>query len=196
MKIWVGVTDKAWVDHLAARAPEEVNFWQPSGRTGFRAIPPGAPFLFKLHAPYHCIAGGGWFGRYSPLPPSLAWQAFGTPTGAAQRAVAARAGGREVIYQGSRLTPAQLAAVARDEDVDLIGLSILSGSHLELVSQVVSLLEDEGISAPVVAGGIIPDQDQHDLLEAHVAAIYTPKNFELSKIMGEILDLVIARRGA
>jgi len=81
VKIWVGVTDKAWFDHLAARAPEEVNFWQPSGRTGFRAIPPGAPFLFKLHAPHHAIAGGGWFVRSTALPASLAWQAFGEGNG-------------------------------------------------------------------------------------------------------------------
>jgi (2R)-ethylmalonyl-CoA mutase len=113
----------------------------------------------------------------------------GHSNGAEQIAVAARDAGMEVIYQGIRLTPAQIAAVARDEDVDVIGLSILSGSHLELVPEVVRLVREAGVEAPVVAGGIIPEGDRARLLAAGVAAVYTPKDFELVRIMGEIADL-------
>src|SRR5205814_7514280 len=81
----------------------------------------------------------------------------GHSNGAEQIAVAARDAGFEVIYQGIRLTPAQIAAAARDEDVDVVGISILSGSHLELVPEVVRLLRAAGVTAPVVVGGIIPD---------------------------------------
>jgi (2R)-ethylmalonyl-CoA mutase len=118
----------------------------------------------------------------------------GHSNGAEQIAVAARDSGLEVIYQGIRLTPEQIAAVARDEDVDVIGLSILSGSHLELVPEVVRLCREQGVTAPVIAGGIIPEDDRPRLLAADVAAVYTPKDFELSRIMGEIVDLAEARR--
>lgn len=76
MKIWVGVTDKNWYEHLIRLAPEEVNFWQPSGSRTFRVLRPGEPFLFKLHSPENFIVGGGFFVRYSALPASLAWDAF------------------------------------------------------------------------------------------------------------------------
>ena len=102
----------------------------------------------------------------------------------------------EVIYQGIRLTPEQIAAVAVEEDVDVVGLSILSGSHLELVPAVVRLLREGGVEAPVVAGGIVPEEDRPPLLDAGVAAVYTPKDFELARIMGEIVDLAVAGRGA
>ena len=118
----------------------------------------------------------------------------GHSNGAEQIAVAARDAGFEVVYQGIRLTPEQIAAVARDEDVDVIGLSILSGSHLELVPDVVRLIRAEGVTAPVVAGGIIPEDDRPRLLDAGVAAVYTPKDFELAKIMREIADLVEQHR--
>ncbi|MCO8128108.1 protein meaA [Acidimicrobiia bacterium EGI L10123] len=114
----------------------------------------------------------------------------GHSNGAEQIAVAARDAGFEVIYQGIRLTPAQIAQVAADEDVDAIGLSILSGSHLELVPETVRLIREAGSDAPVIAGGIIPEDDRSVLTEAGVAAVYTPKDFDLTKIMGEILDLV------
>jgi (2R)-ethylmalonyl-CoA mutase len=114
----------------------------------------------------------------------------GHSNGAEQIAVAARDAGFEVIYQGIRLTPAQIAQVAADEDVDAIGLSILSGSHLELVPETVRLIREAGSDAPVVAGGIIPEDDRQPLQDAGVAAVYTPKDFDLTKIMGEILDLV------
>jgi putative restriction endonuclease len=81
MKIWVGVTDKGWYQHLARVVPDEVNFWQPSGSRSFRALQPGEPFLFKLHSPDNFIVGGGYFVRHSPLPASLAWEAFGIKNG-------------------------------------------------------------------------------------------------------------------
>ncbi len=118
----------------------------------------------------------------------------GHSNGAEQIAVAARDAGLEVIYQGIRLTPEQIAAVALDEDVDVIGLSILSGSHLELVPEVVRLCRERGVTAPVVAGGIIPEGDRSRLRAADVAAVYTPKDFELTKIMGEIVELALTHR--
>ena len=118
----------------------------------------------------------------------------GHSNGAEQIAVAARDAGFEVVYQGIRLTPAQIAAAARDEDVDLIGLSILSGSHLELVPEVLRLLREQGVDAPVVVGGIIPDDDQPKLLDQGVAAVYTPKDFELTRIMGDMAGMVETRR--
>jgi (2R)-ethylmalonyl-CoA mutase len=119
----------------------------------------------------------------------------GHSNGAEQIAVAARDAGMEVIYQGIRLTPEQIAAVAVEEDVDVIGLSILSGSHLELVPAVVRLVREGGVDAPVIAGGIIPEEDRQPLLDAGVAAVYTPKDFELVRIMGEVFDLAAAHRG-
>jgi (2R)-ethylmalonyl-CoA mutase len=118
----------------------------------------------------------------------------GHSNGAEQIAVAARDAGLEVIYQGIRLTPEQIAAVAVEEDVDVVGLSILSGSHLDLVPQVVSLVRAGGVDAPIVAGGIIPEEDRQPLLDAGVAAVYTPKDFELVRIMGDIVDLATAPR--
>jgi (2R)-ethylmalonyl-CoA mutase len=120
----------------------------------------------------------------------------GHSNGAEQIAVAARDAGMEVVYQGIRLTPAQIAAAARDEDVDVVGLSILSGSHLELVPQVVDLLRAAGVHAPVVVGGIIPEDDRPKLLELGVAAVYTPKDFELGRIVGDIADLARQHRAA
>src|SRR6266581_9060137 len=81
MKIWVGVTDKNWYEHLIRLVPEEVNFWQASGSRTFRVLQPGEPFLFKLHSPDNFIVGGGFFVRYSALPASLAWEAFGNKNG-------------------------------------------------------------------------------------------------------------------
>jgi (2R)-ethylmalonyl-CoA mutase len=119
----------------------------------------------------------------------------GHSNGAEQIAVAARDSGMEVIYQGIRLTPEQIAAVARDEDVDVVGLSILSGSHLELVPAVLELLRADGVTAPVVVGGIIPEADRRRLLDGGCAAVYTPKDFELGRLMGDIFDLADRRSG-
>jgi (2R)-ethylmalonyl-CoA mutase len=120
----------------------------------------------------------------------------GHSNGAEQIAVAARDAGMEVVYQGIRLTPEQIAAVARDEDVDVIGLSILSGSHLELVPEVVHRLREAGVDAPMVVGGIIPEDDRPKLIEQGVRAVYTPKDYELGKIMAEIADLGAERRSS
>jgi ethylmalonyl-CoA mutase len=118
----------------------------------------------------------------------------GHSNGAEQIAVAARDAGFEVVYQGIRLTPEQIAVAARDEDVDVVGLSILSGSHLELVPEVLDRLHSHGVDAPVVVGGIIPPADADVLCAKGVAAVYTPKDFELARIVGELLDLVERRR--
>lgn len=83
MKLWIGVTDKDWFDHLARLGPDEVNFWQPSGSRNFRVLQPGEPFLFKLHSPNNFVVGGGYFVRNSPLPTSLAWEAFQKKNGVA-----------------------------------------------------------------------------------------------------------------
>ena len=88
---------------------------------------------------------------------------------------------------------AQIAAAARDEDVDLVGLSVLSGSHRRLVPETVRLLRDAGVDAPVVVGGIIPEGDQAALIAAGVARVYTPKDFRLTQIVGELADLVAER---
>ncbi len=118
----------------------------------------------------------------------------GHSNGAEQIAVAARDAGMEVVYSGIRLTLEQIAASAHDEDPDVIGLSILSGSHLQLVPALVDTLRAMGVDAPVVVGGIIPEEDRPRLAAAGVAAVYTPKDFDLARIMGEIADLAIAHR--
>jgi ethylmalonyl-CoA mutase len=120
----------------------------------------------------------------------------GHSNGAEQIAVRARDVGMEAIYQGIRLTPEQIAASALEEDVDVIGLSILSGSHLVLVPKVVELLRGEGVDVPVVVGGIIPPADVAKLEQAGVARVYTPKDFELNQIMGDIVELVAERASA
>jgi (2R)-ethylmalonyl-CoA mutase len=117
----------------------------------------------------------------------------GHSNGAEQIAVRARDVGMEVIYQGIRLTPEQIASSALEEDVDVIGLSILSGSHRELVPRIVELLRAEGVDAPVVVGGIIPPADASSLREGGVARVYTSKDFELNEIMGDIVELVAER---
>ena len=118
----------------------------------------------------------------------------GHSNGAEQIAVAARDAGMEVVYQGIRLTPDQIAAAARDEDVDIIGLSILSGSHLELVPETVRRLRAVGVEAPVVVGGIIPPEDARTLLAEGIARVYTPKDYELATIMGDLAGLAARYR--
>jgi (2R)-ethylmalonyl-CoA mutase len=114
----------------------------------------------------------------------------GHSNGAEQIAVRARDCGMDVVYEGIRLTPAQIAASALQEGVHVIGLSILSGSHRELIPAVIEALHDAGVEAPVVVGGIIPEQDVPLLEEAGVAAVYTPKDFDISRIMRDIVELV------
>lgn len=118
----------------------------------------------------------------------------GHSSGAEQIAVAARDSGMEVVYSGIRLTPEQIAASARDEDPDVIGLSILSGSHLDLVPEVMSELKKLKVGSPVVVGGIIPEDDRARLKKLGVAAIYTPKDFDIARIMRDIAELAVSRR--
>ena len=98
----------------------------------------------------------------------------------------------DVVYEGIRLTPAQIAASALQEGVHVIGLSILSGSHRQLIPVVIDALREAGVTAPVVVGGIIPEQDVAPLRQAGVAAVYTPKDFDITRIMREIVELVRA----
>jgi (2R)-ethylmalonyl-CoA mutase len=114
----------------------------------------------------------------------------GHSNGAEQIAVRARDSGMDVVYEGIRLTPAQIAASALQEGVHVIGLSILSGSHRELIPAVMDALREAGVTAPVVVGGIIPEQDVSWLREAGVAAVYTPKDFDITRIMQDIVELV------
>ena len=119
----------------------------------------------------------------------------GHSNGAEQIAVRARDAGMDVVYEGIRLTPARIARTAVDEGVHVVGLSILSGSHSELIPLVLNELEEAGANVPVVVGGIIPPADEAALLEAGVARVYTPKDFEVSRIMGDIVDLVAEHHG-
>jgi (2R)-ethylmalonyl-CoA mutase len=114
----------------------------------------------------------------------------GHSNGAEQIAVRARDSGMDVVYEGIRLTPAQIAASALQEGVHVIGLSILSGSHRELIPAVIDALHQAGVQAPVVVGGIIPEQDIAPLKQAGVAAVYTPKDFDITRIMRDIVGLV------
>ena len=113
----------------------------------------------------------------------------GHSNGAEQIAMAARDSGMEVVYAGIRSTVDEIASTAVEEDPDLIGLSILSGSHLELVPRLVDRCRALGVTAPIVVGGIIPEEDRGVLAEAGVAAVYTPKDFDLVRIMDEFVDL-------
>ena len=120
----------------------------------------------------------------------------GHSSGAEQIAIAARDAGMEVVYGGIRLTPKQIAESARDEDPDVVGLSILSGSHQALVPDVIRELSVLGVDVPVVVGGIIPDQDRVLLMAAGVAAVYTPKDYAIAQIMSDIVDIVERHRAA
>ena len=120
----------------------------------------------------------------------------GHSNGAEQIAVAARDAGMEVIYSGIRMTVAQIAASARDEDPDVVGVSILSGSHMELMPELIATIRKEGVDVPVVVGGIIPEADRRRLLACGVAAVYTPKDFELARLMNDIVDLAESHRAA
>jgi ethylmalonyl-CoA mutase len=119
----------------------------------------------------------------------------GHSNGAEQIAVRARDAGMDVVYEGIRLSPARIARTAVDEGVHVVGLSILSGSHAELIPSVLQELSDAGVDVPVVVGGIIPATDERALLDAGVARVYTPKDFEVSRIMRDIVDLVAEHYG-
>ncbi len=165
-------------------------FGEYRGPTGVAAAATGghAGDLAGVAARVKSMAGGP--PRLLVAKPGL----DGHSNGAEQIAVAARDAGMEVVYGGIRSTMAQIVAAARDEDPDVVGLSILSGSHLELVPAIVRSLREVGVDAPVIVGGIIPEEDRSVLMAAGVAAIYTPKNFQLAKIMSDIADLTESHR--
>jgi (2R)-ethylmalonyl-CoA mutase len=163
-------------------------FRAPTGVSG--VVSPDAEGMAAVRETVRVIAAHGGPPKLLVGKPGL----DGHSNGAEQIAVAARDAGMEVVYSGIRLTPAQIAQAAADEDVDVVGLSILSGSHLELVPETVRLLREAGVSAPVVVGGIIPPSDQAKLAEIGVARVYTPKDFRLTQVMAEIADLVLAER--
>ncbi|MBX9845171.1 MAG: protein meaA [Xanthobacteraceae bacterium] len=120
----------------------------------------------------------------------------GHSNGAEQIAVRARDAGMQVVYQGIRLTPEEIVAAAREQKAHVVGLSILSGSHLPLVKDVITRLKQAGIDdVPVVVGGIIPPEDAEALEQAGVAAVYTPKDFELNRIMSDLVRIVESRAG-
>ncbi|MBA3302301.1 MAG: protein meaA, partial [Acidimicrobiia bacterium] len=161
-----GGTTGEWSEVLREEFGE---YRAPTGVAAATGVAGGLDGLRAVAERVRAMAGGP--PRFLVAKPGL----DGHSNGAEQIAVAARDAGMEVVYQGIRLTPMEIAAVARDEDVDVVGLSILSGSHLELVPEVVRLMRAAGVDAPVIAGGIIPEDDRSRLLEAGVAAVYTPK---------------------
>jgi (2R)-ethylmalonyl-CoA mutase len=115
----------------------------------------------------------------------------GHSNGAEQIAVRARDAGMEVIYEGIRLTAAEIVTAARAEKAHVIGLSILSGSHLSLVQDVIARMQEAGLGGiPVVVGGIIPPQDARALKAAGAAAVYTPKDFQINRIVADLVRIV------
>jgi (2R)-ethylmalonyl-CoA mutase len=119
----------------------------------------------------------------------------GHSNGAEQIAVRARDAGMQVVYEGIRLTPEEIVDAAQKENAHVIGLSILSGSHMPLVKDVVGRIKEAGLDVPVVAGGIIPPEDAAELEKAGVAAVYTPKDFELNRIMSDLVRIVERKNG-
>jgi (2R)-ethylmalonyl-CoA mutase len=121
----------------------------------------------------------------------------GHSNGAEQIAVRARDAGMQVVYQGIRLTPEEIVDAVREQKAHVVGLSILSGSHLPLVKDVIGRLKEAGIlDVPVVVGGIIPPEDAEALEAAGVAAVYTPKDFELNRIMFDLVRIVESQADA
>ena len=181
-----GVTTGEW-----GRALREVfgEYRAPTGLSAAGAAPEGG--LEDARA--HVEAVSGRLGRRLKLlvgKPGL----DGHSNGAEQIALRARDCGMEVVYQGIRLSPRQIASAALEESVHVVGLSILSGAHIRLVADVRKLMEEMGCGdIPVVAGGIIPAEDEAALKAAGVAAVYTPKDFELTRIMKDIADLAEAQ---
>jgi len=160
----------------------------PTGVTAAAAIP-GAT-LQALSTQHQKLPGG---------PPKILIAKPGLDghsNGAEQIALAARDAGMEVVYQGIRRTPQQIVATARDEDVDVVGLSILSGSHLDLVPKILREMEAEDVQVPVIVGGIIPADDQAALSTAGVARVYTPSSYEIAEMMRDLSELALAHRGS
>ena len=186
----VGVTTGEW-----AQALREVfgEYRAPTGVGGVVGVHEAGESLLRVREAVSATGAelGGRV-RFLVGKPGL----DGHSNGAEQIAVRARDAGFEVVYQGIRLTPEQIVAAAVEEDANVVGLSILSGSHMELVPQVLSGLQEAGLSeVPVVVGGIIPDSDADALRAAGVAAVFTPKDYDANAIMLSVLDTVRVAHG-
>ncbi len=179
-----GVTTGEWAGVLREVFGE---YRAPTGLTAGGA-PSDDPCLDAVRARVRRTAAQLGSGRLRMLvgKPGL----DGHSNGAEQIAVRARDAGFEVVYQGIRLTPAQIVAAAVQEDVDLVGLSVLSGSHLAAVPAVLDGLRAAGLGVPVVVGGIIPPGDARTLCDAGVARVFTPKDFALTGIVDELVTVV------
>jgi (2R)-ethylmalonyl-CoA mutase len=183
-----GATTGEWADML-----REV-FGEYRAPTGISATAAGGDFVEMEQARASVTAAEQRLGvgklRMLVAKPGL----DGHSNAAEQVAIRARDAGFEVVYQGIRLTPGQIARAAVEEDVHVIGLSILSGAHNLLVPEVLDRLREEGVdpaSTPVVVGGVIPDEDVAKLTELGVARVYTPKDYDLTEMMSEIADLLV-----
>ena len=180
-----GVTTGEWAGVLREMYGE---YRAPTGVSGSVGVSGGGAAIAAVREKVAATSGelGGRL-RFLVGKPGL----DGHSNGAEQVAVRARDVGFEVIYQGIRLTPEQIVAAAVAEDVHCVGLSILSGSHMELVPQVVAGLHEAGLEdVPVVVGGIVPDADARALLAAGVAAVYTPKDYDLTGMMSNVVDVI------
>ena len=179
-----GGTTGEWADVLRAE------FGEYRGPTGVAAAGPRPPSssLRDVAERLRGVEGG-------PLRVLIAKPGLdGHSNGAEQLALATRDAGMEVIYVGIRSTPEQIASAARDEDVDLIGLSVLSGSHLSLVGDTLAALRAIDNDAPVVVGGIIPDADHEALRSMGITRVFTPADFDLGAIVAALADLALANR--
>ena len=185
-----GVTTGEWAEALRAVFGE---FRAPTGVSGSVGASVAGPGLLQAREAVRRTADDlGSALRFLVGKPGL----DGHSNGAEQIAVRARDAGFEVVYQGIRLTPAEIVAAAVAEDVDVVGLSILSGSHRELVPAVLDGLREQGMDdVPVVVGGIIPDADAAWLCERGVAAVFTPKDYDANVIMLRVVDVIREANG-
>lgn len=180
-----GVTTGEWGGILREVMGE---YRAPTGVAGARSVAGDPLALDELRAKVTALMGK--LGRRPKIlvgKPGL----DGHSNGAEQIALRARDAGFDVVYEGIRVTPQQLARAAADEGVHVVGLSILSGAHLDLVREVLAQMKKQGIEGvPVVAGGIIPDSDAEELKRAGVRAVYTPKDFRITNILGDLVEYV------
>lgn len=181
-----GVTTGEWGQTLREVFGE---YRAPTGVSGARAVIPEDVFAPVREQVEAVSASLGRRLKMLVGKPGL----DGHSNGAEQIAVAARDSGIEVVYEGIRLTPARIANAALEEGVHIVGLSILSGSHMPLVKEVLKRMRELGIGeVPVVVGGIIPAEDAKELLAAGVARVYTPKDYEIQDIMADLVSIVAA----
>ncbi len=212
---------KEALSELESAAKEDRNLMESSIKCAHAGVTTGewAGMMREIYGEYRAPTGVGGVGAGQGTPPAAGGDDYapvrtrveevstrlgrrlkmlvgkpgldGHSNGAEQIAVRAKDSGFEVVYEGIRLTPAQIANTAVEEGVHVVGISILSGSHLALVGEVLERMEKAGISdIPVIVGGIIPPADAEALLKAGVAAIYTPKDFKIAEIMADIVELI------